>query len=479
MQRYHKFSPLDTILPPLYVALIYGFPCSPDGKDQVFSVLQGGISNAVRERPILSADILRDESEQARPGSLLLKIPESDPDIHIAQNDMSIPEKLWIHTYEELKAAEMPLSLLDGKVLAPMVSGIAPTTKVMSAQLNYIPGGCLLSVAFAHAFVDGIGVITILELWAKHCRKLQGVTSSNVGFEFADDELDIFPPSLEKDHISRTDFERLKQRPELWRLLCLDPILNLEPPVIRDSTAVFPTTIPAAPTFSEDDLRVCLFRFTPSTLSKLKKDASPAGPGWISTKDAMHALMWQSIMKARFPNGDSGTTILSIPINGRPYLRPEISRSYIGNVILFALTDMPIHTLTSEEMSLAKLSVIIRDSIRACQDPNILSNGVDLAAAIPDTRQLVIAVHDYSGLHLSTTSWMDFPFYDIEFGGILGEAGRPEFFRMPKDQFGAICSLQPRQKNGVVDIVIGMKGKDMERLLQDTCFSKYARFVCE
>ena len=474
----HQFSPLDEVIPPLYNGLIYGFPCTPDRRSHVLSVLQAGLLETLQYRPYLTADILRNESQDVRPGSLMLKVPEPFEEIKITVQDLTLPGSTWKDSYEDLRAAGMPLSKMDPKVLAPYVAGTATTTKVLTAQMNFIPGGCLFTICMAHAFVDAYGAAIVIDLWAKHCRKLQ----NSAGTTFLNSnavEFDGICPALQRP-ISQEDFDRLKQRPELWKLLGLHWEDNLEPPKEASS---LPTTIPAAG-MAIPGMRACMFSFSPEAVKQLKSDATPDAPEWISTKDALAALLWRSVMRARFPpsapTGDKKDSIVSVAIDGRSLMSPKIPMSYIGNVVFCCMTELSLEEVLSPETTLASLAVKIRKSIEAVKDnPQLIADAVDLSAGIPDVRQLHIAFKDFFGTDLITTSWIDIPFYTVDFGPIFGKTGSPEFFRIPKGQFGGICSLQSRQADGSFDVIIGLVDKPMTRLMEDVEFAKYAKFLSE
>lgn len=487
----HEFSPLDEVLPPLYNAIIYGYACEESDRERILKVIQDGYSRVLRLCPYLGADIVRDESPANRPGSLKLNIPEPAEDIKVEVKDLTSPESGWKHTYTELREAGMPQSWLDPALLAPYVAGTASTTKVLTAQVNWIPGGCLFTMCIAHALADAWGSAMVVHFWAQQCRELQNLPQSNGQLA---KEFNGHCPALHEISGSQEDFDRLKSRKELWKLLGLHWEENLIPPANAIS---LPTTIPAA-SMAIPGMRSCIFSFSPSASARLKADATLAnGKGWISTKDAFAALLWRSVMRARFPHASKSTpsasgtnhdesqpsdqtSIVSVAIDGRPLYTPKVPYSYIGNVIFCCMTEAPLSSILSTNSShnaLATLANSIRASIEAVKsDPSLVADATLLAASIPDVCQPAIAFKDFLSRDLITTSWIDIPFYEADFGPALG---KPEFVRIPRGQFGGICILQPRKQNGEIEVLISLKGDDMERFLKDEEFVKYATFVCE
>ena len=99
-----------------------------------------------------------------------------------------------------------------------------------------------------------------------------------------------------------------------------------------------------------------IFSATPTTISKLKQDASPApvplmapngqkAAGGISTKDALGALLWRRIMKARFPSQpvtnmrvENYNSVIAVAMDGRKSLAIPID--YVGNVVFESMTEL-------------------------------------------------------------------------------------------------------------------------------------------
>jgi trichothecene 3-O-acetyltransferase len=488
----YEFGPLDEVIPPLYHAIIYGFPCEESQRDRALEVLQGGFTRLLKSRPYMGGDIVRDDSPDVRPGSLKLVVPDPPADLQLAVVDLSSPESGWKHSYDEVREAGMPLSWLDPALVAPYTTGIASTTKVLMGQVNWIPGGCLFTMYIAHALTDAWGGAMVVQYWAQECREFQGISTPS--------PLDALPesngrhPALHEIPSSPETFDRLKGRPELWKLLGLHWEENLT--VAKDAVSL-PTTIPAA-AVAIPGMRTCIFSFTPEACSRLKADAKPSSKGgWISTQDALVALIWRSVMRARLSeaakpgtatngvsNGTASATrqnsIVSVAIEGRSLCKPKVPYSIINNVVYCCMTEMPVTTILDPDPSkntLSNLALAVRSNIEAFKsDPVLVNDTNQLAASIPDVGKLSIAFKDFLGYDLITTSWIDAPFYQgVDFGPPLG---KPDFMRLPKGQFSGICSLQPRKANGDIEAFISLNEEEMERFFKDEEFKKYADFVC-
>lgn len=483
MQGLHHFSPLDEIIPPLYNAFIYGFPCRSAQREKVLSVLEHGWSKTLDEQPMLAGEVEFDQSKGVRPGSLKLRIPEPRPSANIVVNDLTLSDGRWEDSYEDLRAQGMPPSKLDGKVLAPLVSGVGSTSKVVTVQINFIPGGCLLSFCTSHSFIDAAGNALILEMWAKHCRELQDPPKSLISTGSHQPQLEEPRPSLRKGTCN-AEYEELKHRPELWHLLGLHATENLTPVPTATNAKEFCHLPAAASPPHGPRTTTCIFSISPSAKKKLKQEATSDGPEWVSSGDALVALLWRSIMRARFPSHPSAAqigkeSIVTVAIDGRKVLSPPLPTLYSGNVVFCCMTRSPMDALLSPKTSLKETALSIRRNVEAAKKQAVLEDAIRLASSIPDVSSLKIAFKDFLGADLITTSWMEMSFYNIEFGPIFGESGRAEFFRMPEGQFGGICSLQPRQMNGIIDVVILLGVEQMKRLRKDTEFAQYFEFVSE
>ena len=276
-------------------------------------VLQESLSITVHERPYLAGQVVSRESthhstNNDRPGELPLKeSSDKAPDIRIRVNDTTQPGHGWEHSYVELRDAGMPVSKLDGAFLAPLSGYNTNTnTKVMAAQANLIDGGCLLSVYFLHSFVDAFGASLVMGAWAENCRKLQenfaspspplvlaGAESTSASLTRLTVPKTLQLPSiLEKTASSLTsrqeEYERLKKRPELWKVLGLD-----WRPLQKNSAPPFPNT---------SLISTSVFSATPTTLSKLKRDASPASEP-SETPNGQRTASWISTRRSRIYSG--------------------------------------------------------------------------------------------------------------------------------------------------------------------------------
>ena len=474
----YTFSPMDELMFPLFYAYIFGFPCADTEKRRVQRVLTDGWVNTITEYPFLAGEIEYDMSKGKRPGSLKLRVPGIlNGDSQVIVKDLSTPNEVWRSSYDELRAQNMPLRKMDGKILAPLTYDSGSITKVAMIQINFIPGGCLLSICLSHTLADANSSNIILRLWASHCRELQGLSADSCDRKIQALSASKVLPAWET--VTGPSLDDLKHRPELWHLQNMDMPEHLEPGLSSVSDRF--CHIPSARALSADSATdTCMLTITPTALKQLKRKASPEAPAWISSHDALVALLWRCIMRARYPPStlSSGQerkkANLGVPIDARSLLSVPAGASYLGNVLLRCTISLFLDELLSPAKGLADVAVAIRSTIRQYNTTAIMQDVACLAARIPNVRDVRPTVPDIFCLTLWTTSWTAFPFYDIEFGPIFGDSGRAEFLRMPRGQFATACIIHPPQRNGNMEVSILLRVEELSRLKRD---EELAEFV--
>lgn len=469
LQSFREFSPLDEMLPPLYFAYVLCFPITTGSKETIRTLLQSSLSALVAERPYLTGNAKRDDSGKARPGHLVLDIPEPLEDMKIVFNDLTHPASGWKETYQQMQAAGMPPRKLDAHVLAPLTAGIGETSKVFSVQANFIDGGLLLAMCFHHNFVDAYGASRIIARLSEHCNGSAAVPEAD-GVNANDGMPDIFKVEAIK---ASYDYDKLKHNPELWRLNCLDWREKPKDYVPFEWPIVLPSLLPP----TDPPVNSSMFSFTSQALADLKKFANPNdGDAWVSTNDALVAFLWRHVMRARFPwsvegaqSGNKDESAVVVALDGRKDL--SLPPSYIGNCLFHCFTDLPIGYIGSKDTALSGMALSIRKTINKTRDPKLLTDVVALAATIPTCQSMHYGA-DNLGKDLYITSWTDLPFYRLNWGLL----GKTDFIRIPDRHFESLCCILP-PRHGVVDVIMSMKDDHGVKLRKDKDFAQFAKLV--
>ena len=471
LQSSREFSPLDEMLPPFYFAYLLCFPVTRGSEGTIRSFLQSSLSALVVERPYLTGNIRQDDSGKARPGHLILDIPEPFEDTKIVFSDLTHPTGGWQETYQQLQAAGMPLNKLDSRKLAPLTAGIGETRKVFSVQANFIEGGLLLATCFHHNFVDAYGASRIIARLSEHCNG-----SAAVPRTYDRSTNDGMPDVFNVEAIKKSyDYDKLKHDPELWRLNALDWKKKPKDYIPFE----WPTFLPSLLPLRDPPVTSTMFSFTSQALADLKKLAKPSdGDAWVSTNDALVAFLWRHVMRARFPwsvsgvqSGKKDESIVVVALDGRKDL--SLPPSYIGNCLFHCFTDLPISYIGGRDTALGGIALSIRKTVNNSRKKKVLTDAVALAATIPNCQTIRYGA-DNLGNDLYTTSWIDLPFYRLNWGML----GRTDFFRIPDRQFESLCCiLPPRHGEGVVDVIMSMEDEHGVRLRKDKEFTRFARLV--
>ncbi|KAL1997859.1 hypothetical protein VTN02DRAFT_551 [Thermoascus thermophilus] len=457
-------TPLERIGPKGYLRYVFPFQLPADyDVDRVASVLRTGYDAAKRQIPVLACEAVPDVDAK-QTGVLKLQRLTTDDDGEIDDivvQDLRAPGAFPL-TYTELKAKRFPVSAFDAELLCrrsvwPSAGERLPVSQV---QANFIPGGLILTWCIFHMVGDGASFYTWAQVWAEECRRAQG--------------LEIAEPVRLPDAIF-TDRERV-MRPSGRSSGSLDdhPEYTLLPSTPRG----------APPKMLSPDHRGQVFYFSPAALAALKAEASPVNATepsdqpWISTNDALSALLWRTVMAVQSPldslQGDPDpVSVFNIAIDGRRRTDPPVHPSTLGCFLEYIAVSAPIRQILGSA-SLADLAIRIRRAIRRADHGPFTDDVVTLIDRLDDVDRLVpTAFLDVPGFHCVQTSWVDFELYSLDWGPRLG--GRIDAVRAP--HVGVINGLQvvlPVLPDGGVEVLVGVEAGCLDRLLREPLWTRFA-----
>lgn len=279
------------------------------------------------------------------------------------------------------------------------------------------------------------------------------------------------------------------------------------------------------PGLTSDTHRGQVFYLSPEALVALKKDASPANtthsdestPKWISTNDAVSALLWRTVMAVQHPIETLASDPISafaIAIDGRIRTDPPVHPRTLGCFLEYVGLELPIRKML-ETYSLADIAVEIRKAVTKAHK-NWTDDVVTLVDGLKDVDRIIPkAFTDVPGYHciqssvshprsthssfltstlnagrtttrgcdnvlLTPLQWTKLPIYDFSWGELLGN--KIQAMRCP--DVGVINGLQipfPPLPDGGLEVLIGVEQNQLSRLLHDPVFTKYAvpRSPCE
>lgn len=413
------------------------------------SILESACQSLTRAIPFLKGRVKHDPDEPGErfKSGLCHVVPYEHPNgslLRIKHLSNDFP------AYQEVSKAKAPSAMLDGSILSPE-KGLpdhpteADTCPVLVIQANFVRGGLFLCFAGMHNIVDGNGLGQIIRMFAMSCRG-ENISEADVYAAYLDRNKYIPPLKPEETPLEHLDLriDPKKKEPEQQGQI---------PPMLWT-----------------------YFRFSAPKLANLKEQASKECPpnSWITTNDAVSALLWKAITKARSPhlNITDSTTLLRA-VNGRRFLRPPIPDAFLGNTVQCASIHLPIKDLI-EKMPISAITLLIRKATFQINDFFIRSLAT-LLRNEPDKRTI-----GYDTKHperdFVVSSWSDLPVYpEGGFGSLLGT---PEFVRRPRlTPCEGLAYLMPKDPYGNIDLAIALRESDLERLKADSEWMSYAEFI--
>ncbi|KAI3332860.1 transferase family-domain-containing protein [Ustulina deusta] len=450
--------PLEKAGPKGYIRFVFPLELGDSyDADEVFSILQQGLEAAKERIPTLGCEGVPDtEAKQAG----VLKLQKYDDYESITKKDLRAPGA-FPHAYADIKAKGFPVEAFDGDLLCRRFTWPVPGDRLPVAdfQANFIPGGLILSCCCFHVFGDAIAYYTWLETWAEECCRLQGSTGprSEIPDAFFTDREKHMKPSGR--HAGKPE-----DHPEVL---------------------VLPFTPEGAPPkmISREHVGQ-VFRLSAEQLATLKADAAPKNASepsdgaWVSTNDALSALMWRSVMAAQFPleelEGDP-TSVFNIAVDGRSRTDPPVHPRTLGNWLGWVMPAMPIRKMLSRE-SVADPALVIRQAVSKLNDQYVDSLSTLFENVVDVNRVVATAFVDVPGNNCVQTSWINLGVYGLDWGKTLG--GKIQAIRSP--DVGVINGgslVLPALPGGGIELIIGVESKCLPRLLKDPLLAKYTTAI--
>ena len=219
------------------------------------------------------------------------------------------------------------------------------------------------------------------------------------------------------------------------------------------------------------------FSFSASSLAELKakatKDIPEGGPTFVSTDDALTALIWQGVTRARglHENLDAKGSICARAIDVRPYLGlplnypglmqnetyTKASPRELKNSSLGALASRLRQDLIGEDLKSDTQALITLMTHDSDKGKYFLARGIDW------TRDTMIS------------SWSKVDGYNMDFGlGVKPKCvKRPRFNPVP-----GLIFMMPRRGDGEISVAVCLHGHEMDKMNNpEGEWRKYATYV--
>ncbi|KAH8810772.1 transferase family-domain-containing protein [Xylogone sp. PMI_703] len=411
--------------------------------------------------------------QNASNGRLSVKVTKTStfPFVISTRQDVSL---------EDLKPdLGFPSRLLDPKVFSTNIEAIAKTDRSGGAQafhiqVTFIKGGYVICVNKHHHLLDATATGHLVRWWFERAASL--VTGDQpCAFKLEEDgnALSIH------DQSSLVQLKEVPQQehPE-WKVVpgagphCFG--FELPPPSIMFVAKHLPF-IKLPPITS------AIFHFTPMALKELHDSLQSQTSTRISTHDAVVALVWRCVTRARIKTSQGklnvSESMMSLAVNGRKKLEPTLAEEYFGNAAFLATTTVPINSLIGTgALSLAEAAKGIRESIMTKATDTNLRSFLQLMAAQEKASDIVNSFKVYMGHDMLITSW------ENSFGSTgdldLG-CGEFQTMRLPGGNgFDGLSMVMPafgQRSTSGLEVAIDLLQVTMDSLKTDEEWKQYAQ----
>ena len=461
-------SPIDMLMPRMHVPKLLYFASTAEPAN-VISNLLSALELTLRSIPIIAGSVALSKQEGVQKGSLSVQNP-----FLMAEDILSVNDLRDEYDYEQLRAAHFPSDGVAFDAVAPKLFGkAADSAPVMIAQANFLRGGLLLFLAVHHCVLDEVGLFNVMKVWSSCCR-------GEVGLDLVTPQWFDRSPLLQGNGTGK-----LEDHPEY----ALAPE-GTTARAAEDPSAFYP---------SSEDVHSTIFFFSDEALARLKLAATMPGTNsgdegtrWISTNDALIALLWCCITSARLAESQRATSevfpLFAMAVNGRNKLQPPMSPDYCGNVVLIAKTLAKADDLLAQEPGrLGKAATLIRNAVNVVDDA-YAQDVIQMVRKVEDIGRLAPRRRPSTEYSLGCSTWARQPYYSLDWGSTVG--GACERVRWRRLQTDGLFLVYPRMpsaegfggdsggRQGGIEVQLGLRSHHHQILMEDPMFAEFAQWRC-
>jgi hypothetical protein len=471
----------------LYTQILFAFAL-PDGipEGHVTGTLEKGLQTLAQTFPWTAGAVVNEGQGDGNTGIFKIATLADTPGLVVKDLRHDAARSL-----KALQDARFPARLLDEAFVAPRQTLPVPEEEgavmpVFVVQASFVEGGLLLCFVGHHCAMDMTGLGQVIRLLSKACS----------GEEFTAEER--MEGSRDRAHLLD---ELLLEAEDIdvGDQILAPPVVSTNDPANEQE----PTGEEAA--VEEPECSWSYFNFTASALAALKQEATatlPPTTPFISTDDALTALVWQSVTRARASRlPPTERTTLGRAVDARRYL--AISPLYPG-----LLNNLVYETHTVASLQRTPLGALAA-SLRAAVDPSPSSSSPSsfspsssspssssssrplsssqvrqrtlataaLLARTPDKSAVdfMAAIAPHTDVALSSWAKEGPALCGLAFGMGLGPpvaVRRPAFV-----PFEGLAYFMPRAREGDVAVLVCLRKEDLALLREDEVFARCASFV--
>ncbi|TPX69557.1 hypothetical protein SpCBS45565_g02373 [Spizellomyces sp. 'palustris'] len=442
-----NLTPLDLVVPKVYAALLLLFD-DPNGRfsDQV--AISSSLERALSEYPALTAELVEENGAVPRlvfnnKGATLVYAQGSEEDFQRMVNGQFAPETIHPNLFPR------------GPFPKPGETVLAVQITLVTIRFPQFPGS-KVAVGFRrhHHVADLPAFLDFIYRWSE----VHGKNSLEVQEGLI---------SIQQKHLVRN-------------LAKLVEVIQPAPSYVNHEYRLGTGAENTGMTRKPEPIYGKQFILDSEALANLKEYAHLGlNDGcWVSTNDAVAALFWRAVSRAR-ELGKNGTTKLGLAVNGRERIKalaPE-SEGYFGNFITGLCVSHTVDDLLTQPLGTTAL--MLRQAIRG-HSPERIRSSIDYLLSLDPATQLPLLRTSHTevfGDDVAVTQWSKYPFYEAE-KLHFGTGGCP-FLVSPGSTVGdgVIVILPAAPGRQGIEVMVGLTALPMERLVKDAELGKFTKIL--
>ena len=454
----------------LYTQLAFVYAMSDTAsKPHIISVMTRGLQRLSESFPWVAGQVVHTSAENATK----YKIRRLNPTPRLVERDYNHDPS--IPTFQQMKEAGFPMSMMSEDVWAPCptlsdltydptgpASDDDKTAPVMLVQLSFIQGAAVLCINLQHNVCDMMGQAAIMSWLSKACR------------EEAFTEHEISLGQMDRTKVVRTieDNQCIPEGILDDQLMSLQRNIKAKPATAPDPKGSEPQHLQERPVLAT------YFSFSAASLKALKSlvtETLPSDREYISLDDAISAFIFQSVLSARKTRvtGQRSVTFARA-VDARHYL--GVHSQYPGILQNMTYTKYQLSSLL--DTPLGHIAAAMRKQIDP-ESSDIALRTRALVIFLSQSPEKALDVNFTASLNtdadIMLSSWAKVPAYEWDFGFGLGQ---PEAVRRPSFvPVESLMYIMPKDAKGDVAVWMCLREDDLERLSEDTEWTRFARHL--
>ena len=442
-----KLSYWDQTFPPTHSKRILCFALPANvNKEQIVDQAHIALHHTVQRVPFLAGSVVPNSDEEGdRPW---LRNISQHGHAYLDVKDLS--DQI---SYADLAQANFTQDLFDADQLCSLPKVIyiqQEPVDICRFRVNFIQGGVVLVIQILHTVVDGTGVTECINIFADQLRKAH---AGGVGHPLQ--------TTNEKWVSDRTALVSGEGRSG----------------AIENHSA-FTTSAFAHGNITGVEQACRTFRISRDALVDLKKAASPEFPrdadDWISTGDAIAALIWRSILVARQRAGALSADAVAKfaqPVDCRKLL--GLPEPYFGNAFYIMRSDMPFDALQDPLTGLRTAARLLRADVKAVTGDRVRDLVAFMERIRLESHTHLSFQEDLASSAIVYTSHFKFNIHKMDFGPAFGD-GRVKAFRHPaRGTIMGSVIVMPMCSDGSCEFMITESADTLRYLETDNLWTRY------